>query len=694
MLSLILKRNVALIRAVCKKTQPRSVFFAAMLAVLFLVAVLPSTAQAASIMSAEDRATTIAALKKIQSGKWTEAEKDIAATRDPLAAKLYYWFQYTKKDDAASFARVSSFIRQNKDWPWQNDLRMTAEKRLLEEAKKPDTKPSDADILEWFNEFTPKTTDGMALYLKTLSALDRDAEMREKLNSWWERALITPSEQSSFLNKYKPLLEEKSQIRRMSYLLSKGHYTNGRAIAALLGKGYPQLAEARIAVAEGQSGVDAAIARVPPHLEHDAGLLYERLKWRRVNKHNIGAMDILFNPPAAANIPNLDEWWKERHIIARRLIEEKQYENAYLLVAAHQQEEGLGFAQAEFLAGFLALEFVNKPWRAFEHFEALYYRVETPISKSRGAYWTAKASEALGNKEVADAWYKTAAQYVTTYYGQLALEKLKQQGRLIDYKLPGGNLSAEAAFHAQDMVQVVKLLHAAGMRKETTAFIYALSDELERPEEYVFLADLAADIGHYHNGLYIAKKGLGKGFLLVDRAYPTLLSEMKNIQVEWALVHGLMRQESSFDIEAQSHVGARGLMQLMPATAKETAYKIGVQHRLEWLTQRPSHNILLGSAYLQMMLDRYDGSYPMALAAYNGGPGRVDRWVREIGDPRKGEISYESWVELLPVYETRNYVQRVMEAVYVYRIKLGTIQRQQAAPLYLAYTQKAVSAKE
>lgn len=655
---------------------------------------MPQSARADNvIMSAEDRTTTIAALKKIKAGKWTEAEQEIAGTRNALAAKIYYWFQYTKKDDATSFARVSSFIRQNKDWPWQNDLRMTAEKRLLEEAKKPETKPADTEIIDWFAEFAPKTTDGMALYLKALAAVGKDKEMREKLNSWWERALITPGEQSAFLRQYQSLIEEKSQIRRMSYLLSKGHYTNGRAIATLLGKGYPQLAEARIAVAEGQSGVDAAIARVPPYLEHDAGLLYERLKWRRVNKHNIGAMDILFNPPAAENIPNLDDWWKERHIIARRLIEEKQYENAYMLVAAHQQEDGLPFAQAEFLAGFLALEFVNKPWRAFEHFEALYYRVETPISKARGAYWTGRASEALGNKKIADAWYKTAAQYTTTYYGQLALEQLRQQGSLLDYKLPQRNLSAETLFHSQDMVQVVKILHKAGFRKETTAFLYALSEKLEKPEDYVFLADLAADIGHYHNGVYIAKKGLGKGFLLVDHAYPTLLNQMGDVSVEWALVHGLMRQESSFDIEARSHVGASGLMQLMPATAAETARKLGIPHRQEWLTTRPDHNIKLGSAYLQQMLDRYDGSYPMALAAYNGGPGRVDRWIKEIGDPRKGEISYESWVELMPIYETRNYVQRVMEAVYVYRIKLANMQRKQVEPLYLAYTRKAEEAR-
>lgn len=649
---------------------------------------IPLSYAQSTIMSADDRAATVSALKKVKAGKWTEAEREIAATRNPLAAKIYYWMLYTHKDDSASFDRISSFIRQNKDWPSQSDMRLTAEKQLLKQVEN-GHKPSNARILDWFEEFAPMTQPAMILYLDTLRAQGQTAKMHGALNHWWRNTLLSTGEQSEILDKYRREIDERSHVIRMGYLLTRKHYTNARTIASILGKGYPQLAEARIALAENKNGVDALINRVPPHLKGDSGLLFERLQWRRKNNLNIGAMEILFSPPPQDKLTNAAGWWRERHIMARRLIEEKKYDTAYSLVSQHQQKTGLPFAQAEFLAGFLALEFTKQPWRAFEHFEALFYGVKTPISKARGAYWTARASEALGSRKTAEAWYKVAAQYTTTYYGQLALETMKMQGRLIDYKLPERNLSAEAAFHASEKVQIIKLLHAAGFRKETTLFLYALSDELNKPAEYIYLAELAADLGHYHNGVHIGKKGQQKGFLLLDYAYPTLLNEVRAVDTEWALVHGLMRQESSFDVQAQSHAGARGLMQLMPATARETAKKIGVPHRLEWLTQRPSHNIRLGSAYLNQMLARYDGSYPMALAAYNGGPGRVDRWIKEIGDPRKGEISYESWVELIPIYETRNYVQRVLEAVYVYRIKFNGMQQKHFQPLYLAFNEPA-----
>lgn len=629
-------------------------------------------------MSANDRAQTLQALKSIKRGQWTQAEKQIAATRDPLAMKIYYWLAYTKDHGDISFARITRFMDQVPDWPGQKNMRLAAEKALAKGAV-------NRDVVDWFGKYEPLTTDGVETYLDALQAEGLDTKAQAVARLWWQDALTSPGQQDRFLRKYGKYLNEDAHRRRLDKLLFREHFTNARAVAQILGRGYPALTEARIALAADHNGVDGRIASVPAHLARDPGLLYERLRWRRRHDMNFQAMEMLHNPPPAGKITNLPDWWKERHIIARRLMEEKKYESAYLLVSAHQQEEGLGFAQAEFLAGFLALRFLDKPWRAFEHFEALYHRTETPVSRSRGAYWAGRASEALGHHGIAQQWYHVAARYQTAYYGQLALYELDEDYKPPQQLPPKRELAAQNAFNRSEMVQVTRLLHKAGFRTETSQFLNALADKTIVPEDYVLVADLAVELDHYHNAVRIAKKGLQKNIMMMDFAYPSMLARMKGIPVEWAMVHAVIRQESSFDYDAQSPAGARGLMQLMPATAAEVARKNGWSHRTEWLTSRPDHNIRLGSTYLKQMVERYDGSYALALAAYNGGPGRVDRWLREIGDPRKGEIDMLDWVELIPVYETRNYVQRVMEGAYVYRIKMKDVQQSVQGAIHVAY---------
>ncbi|MCB9996478.1 MAG: lytic transglycosylase domain-containing protein [Rhodospirillales bacterium] len=631
-----------------------------------------------TVMSANDRAQTLQALKSIKRGQWTQAEKQIAATRDPLAMKIYYWLAYTKDHGDISFARITRFMDQVPDWPGQKNMRLAAEKALAKGAV-------NRDVVDWFGKYEPLTTDGVETYLDALQAEGLDTKAQAVARLWWQDALTSPGQQDRFLRKYGKYLNEDAHRRRLDKLLFREHFTNARAVAQILGRGYPALTEARIALAADHNGVDGRIASVPAHLARDPGLLYERLRWRRRHDMNFQAMEMLHNPPPAGKITNLPDWWKERHIIARRLMEEKKYESAYLLVSAHQQEEGLGFAQAEFLAGFLALRFLDKPWRAFEHFEALYHRTETPVSRSRGAYWAGRASEALGHHGIAQQWYHVAARYQTAYYGQLALYELDEDYKPPQQLPPKRELAAQNAFNRSEMVQVTRLLHKAGFRTETSQFLNALADKTIVPEDYVLVADLAVELDHYHNAVRIAKKGLQKNIMMMDFAYPSMLARMKGIPVEWAMVHAVIRQESSFDYDAQSPAGARGLMQLMPATAAEVARKNGWSHRTEWLTSRPDHNIRLGSTYLKQMVERYDGSYALALAAYNGGPGRVDRWLREIGDPRKGEIDMLDWVELIPVYETRNYVQRVMEGAYVYRIKMKDVQQSVQGAIHVAY---------
>lgn len=627
-------------------------------------------------MDENDKAAVMRALQAAEQKKWSYAEAQIAKTHDPLAARIYYWMYYTTADGPFAFNRVSAFVRQVPDWPQRGTLQLAAEKSIN------DNTPPDA-IVRWFQEFPPHTADGMDRYMKAMQAQGMTGQMGAVISKWWGDASLTADQQDRFLKNYGKLISKDAHKRRFSVTLYNGQYANARAIAWMLGKGYPELAEARIALAKGEAGVDTLVAKVPPYLQNDSGLALERLRWRRKKDLDFRALEILHNPPPPELIANPDDWWKERHIQARRLMERKQYEGAYLLVAKHGLKEGPSYAEAQFLAGWLALRFLNKPWEAFEYFEALYHKTTMPITKGRAAYWAGRASEALKHPEIAQKWYEVGAKYPTTFYGQMALAKLGRDSEPVTIK-PALSVEMRRAFEKNDKIQAARLFYRAGIRDDASAFLRAYAESSTTADQFYLAASLANDWQHPHDSVAIAKKAQTKGIVMADYAFPTMLARMKPIKGEWALLHAIIRQESAFDQKAQSSAGARGLMQLMPATAKEVAQRNGIAHQNDWLTTRPDHNILLGAIYIGKMISRFDGSYPLAIAAYNAGPGRVDGWIRMNGDPRTEGVDMIDWIEMIPVAETRNYVQRVLEGVYIYRHKFSNLQ-EATAPIHVSY---------
>ncbi len=639
----------------------------------------------ARLQTAADRAQTLQAIQAINQGRWELAEQKIAQTRDPLASKLYYWLVFTKGSKknwgSTKFVRLAHFIRQNPEWPGIRSLRLLAE----------DVMPKDQppqDVVTWFNDYKPLTADGMDRYMGALIATGRRAEAKKHLGDWWVSSLsMSRDEQRQIYRKYGGLLDGGNHRRRMDALLFASHYQNARAIAGVLGDGYPQLTEARIALAEKKKGVNELIAQVPRRLQSDPGLLYERLRWRRKKNLDVSAMELLHNAPPLEKIHNPAAWWQERHIIIRRLMEKGSYKSAYLLATEHMQKSGFAYAQAEWLAGWMALRFLDNPTEGLQRFEALYSNVKTPISKARAAYWAGRAAKALGQNEASAMWYQRAAASRTTYYGQLAAGELSLKNKLQSAAPPVITSADKNAFNKAELVQAAELFHDAGMRKEASRFIQTFVKSEATPKAYRFAAEMAADMEHYHDAIRIAKNATKQGMFLTSQSYPVITNKLQGISLEWSLVHSLIRQESMFDYKATSPAGALGLMQLMPATAKEVARKKGMKHRTSWLTENPSHNIKLGTGYLDQMLARFNGSYVMAIAAYNAGPGRVDKWVKMFGDPRTGEVDMVDWIESIPIYETRNYVQRVMEGVYVYRLRLKGIQKKPDEALYIAMRQ-------
>lgn len=629
--------------------------------------------------SARDKAAA-KALQLLDNGHWNDGRIATAESKLPLAAKLYYWMVYTRQDDPANYVRLTHFIRENPDWPQTWKLIQKAEQTMPRSL-------GPEEVVAWFSDYKPRTADGLDRYASALLQMGRKDKARELLSDWWANTPLSRDDQVKLFRKYNVYLNTRSHWQRLDMLLFRGQEENALAIADVLGPDYVALARARLGVSKDRGNVNALIAAVPARLQNDPGLLYERLKWRRNKNMNDGAIEILKVEASLDKIQNPASWWLERHIIIRRLIEDKNYRRAYELASTHQQKDGLPFAQAEWMAGWLALRFLKEPSKALQHFQVLEAGVSTPISKARAEYWAGRAASALGQEALMRQWYQKAAGKQTTFYGQMAASELSVMGHFTEIAPPTLTAEDKARFSQSELIQAAKLFHLAGARRTASDFIQAFVSANKSAKAYIFAIETSAEMGHYHDVVNIAKKATQEGLFLTAQAYPVVTNQLRNVDLEWALVHGLIRQESSFDVEARSPVGALGLMQLMPATASETARKLGISHETFWLTSRPDHNIRLGSEYLRSLLARYDGAYPMAIAAYNAGPGRVDQWLKTYGDPRKGEVDIIDWIEMVPIYETRNYIQRVVEATYIYRLRLKGAQQNINIPVSLATPQ-------
>ncbi len=640
------------------------------------------------IQTSHARALTVEAIKQAHKGKWDAAKEKFAEARDPLASKLYHWLILIDSDYAGFsdelFIRLSHAIRDNPDWPEINKIKVRAESIMPEDL-------SNSEVLAWYQDFPPQTSYGMERYMDALIIEGRKEEARDFVAQWWARTLTSREQQRDIFKKYGSFLTLEAHKQRFDALMFAKHYDNARAMADVLGQGYPELAKARISLSQNNGGgVSTLIERVPSYLQDDPGLLYERLRWRRKRNLDSGAIEILLNTPEVSAVSNPKDWWEERHIIIRRLLEKGDYSKAYSVAEKHIQKEGFAYAQAQWMAGWLALRFVNKPTEAYERFSALYQKVETPVSKARAAYWAGRTAKELQQEALAMDWYKKAAAFRTVFYGQLAWAALSNENQLPKETLPSLSSRDRQNYEKNELVQAASLFESAGIKGRSESFLYAFLKSEGTPKAYRYAAELAADKGDHYTAVKISKDATKKGLFLTKQSYPTITKQLQEINTaEWALLHALIRQESIFDFNAKSRAGALGLMQLMPATAKHVSKKLNVAYNKEWLTSNPKYNMKLGAAYISELITRYDGNYALAIAAYNAGPGRVDSWVKIFGDPRKREIDLIDWIELIPIYETRNYVQRVMESTYIYRLRLNRIQEQPQNILHVSvYAEK------
>jgi soluble lytic murein transglycosylase len=632
-----------------------------LLVAAMLVAVPTMAADKLSNRDKQIYEEAFAAADKMQ---WVKAREIAARAKDPLLAKVIQWLDLTQSGPGRSFSEMQDFLADNPDWPLLAAMRANAE-RAMPTSLAPDI------VIRWFGDRQPTTGAGVMRLASALFARGQEEQARALVRTGWVEEDMTTAEEKEFLGLFKKMLRAEDHNARLDRLLWDRQESAARRMLPRVDQPHQYLALARLALMNADPGVDGAVKRVPAALRDDPGLIYDRARWRRNKGLYEDVVELLDPPVTGARRPDL--LWREVEDAARRALTRGDVSVAYRLARHHDSESGPAFADGEWLAGWIALRFLGEPQAAYEHFTKLYAGVTTSISQSRGAYWAGRAAEEMGEVTLARNWYRTAAEAMTTYYGQLAAQRLGTGEALRFPTLPQPTPEQTAAFNADELVHVVRQLGQVDQLDRAKPFFVRLVDHAEAPADHRLIADLAAEQGRNDLMVVAAKEARRFGVELVEYLYP-VRDLPDELDPEDALVLGIIRQESAFSVTAISSAGARGLMQLMPSTAKHVAKQEGLKYDEKKLTRDPGYNIRLGSAYLQELIDRFRGSYILAIAGYNAGPSRSVEWIRTFGDPRDADVDVIDWIESIPFSETRNYVQRVIENLMVYRHRLGDTQ--------------------
>lgn len=623
----------------------------------------PVTQTVRTPLSQNDLAYFHQAINAARRGDVNGARSAIAALSDPIAKKTATWALVDGNGDSLSFYEVDAARRSLVDWP-RASRRQNAAEHLIETSGM-----TPAQVIAWFGGVEPQTAQGaMALAgaYRLSSQPDRAAAL---IRHWWRDKSFEADVQRTMLARFGDVLSVDDHVRRADVLLYGSQGPAARDMIPLLPADQQQAALARIALRANVGNANDLVAALPASVAQTPGVAFERAAYlRRRGLSDLALGQVQSFPKDVVTNDQADRIWEERKQLILASLKNTDFKSAY----AAANDSGLTFGpdavDAEFYAGWLALVRLNDPQAAAKHFAAIDRIGTSPITKARAYYWQGRAAEALGDKAGADAFYEAAAQNSTTFYGQLAGQKL---GRKLDLGAdPEITAADRARFESRDAVQAMRLLYDNGYRDLFRAFALSLDDVLPSVADEAMLVDVVRGYGDQDTSMKVARGAAQRGFVLPNRAYPFRNPPEVAGGAEPALVLGITRQESGFDPNVRSGVGARGMMQLMPATAAIVARKAGMSYSASLLDE-PDYNMRLGSSFLGQLIDRFSGSYVMAVAAYNAGPGRPTQWISWCGDPRGASTDPVDFIECIPFSETRNYVMRVMEGMQVYRAKLN-----------------------
>lgn len=615
---------------------------------------------------------------------WYRAQMGLTSVSGPPPAPnmvgeaVMEWRRLTA-NSGASFDQLSRFLMANKGWPDADKLRVRAEKAIALDSFDP------ARTLAFFTAYPPQTASGHLRMAIALNASGRREEANAAVRRAWTSGPLDDYETSRALSMFPGAITLADHDARMDKLLWSGATA---AASRQLGYTSPDkraIFAARLAMRSG--AVDAALQAAavesanPSITRTDPGYITAKATWLRASGRVGEARALLAAPRSLVTAPTDAEEWLETLLTNARLAEAGGDKTTAYRIASQLddafppgtviRETPLGvrddYTSLAWLAGQLALKDLGRPAEAAKHYRAYGEAARSAQTRTKGFYWAGRAALAAGDRTAANAHFADAAQHYDQFYGQLALERLNRpQPR--PSPTPSIAVSAEEqrAFEDDRLVRAARALGEIGAWREQSLFLRALAQKASTPADHVLAGKLAAKIGRPDLGVMIGRSAQANSLDAVEvSGFPTVRVPAGH-ENNWTFIHAITRQESQFDRAAISHAGARGMMQLMPGTAREVAGKLGLNYDGGALTTDTNYNMTLGSTYFQQMLRYYGGSYPLAVAAYNAGPGNVNKWLRANGDPRTGAIDILDWIEAIPIFETKNYVQRVLENAVVY----------------------------
>ncbi|MDI9409682.1 MAG: lytic transglycosylase domain-containing protein [Candidatus Pacebacteria bacterium] len=588
---------------------------------------------------------------------------------DPLVQKYIQWYRVTRTTaDPPPLSDIVQFAKENPHWPEQQAVQDQTELAMV-------AAYGDDQFIASFIERLPRTRSGTLRLGQALIDNDRVEDGAKFIRRAWINWDWTIPDAKEFLSVYNDYLRPVDHALRLENLLWGNSRAQIKLQMTLVSPLDRAIAEARLRIQSGNYTPETAVANVPPATEVTIGMRYDLIRWFRTNDYRKKALELLEDSPRDPNPDHADQWWDERASAIRTAINLQRYDLAYKLASNHGLDTGQNdFVQAEFLSGWIALKWLKNSDMALSHFVRLIDASTLASSYARGNYWAGQAMDQANQPEKAKEWYRKAAGMVSTYYGQISAVKLGIN--LVEVLPTAPQLSSEQRqeFDRLEMVRLVRRLNEIGANRRIDPFILALAETINNPATASMLAGLCLESQRADLAVQVSRIAQNrKGIALVQDGFP-MLEINGSASVESALIYALIRQESSFAPGVTSPVGARGLMQIMPGTAKDMAKQLKMPYSrnvlLKKLHEAPL-NLQLGESYLRQLLKQYDGSYIMAIAAYNAGPGRLNQWVQEIGDPRQDNRDVVAWIEQIPILETRLYVQRILESLQVYRILMA-----------------------
>jgi len=622
----------------------------------------------ADSVSKADLSAVKQAIELARRGKSQEATEVQHSIEDPLARKLVEWAILRSDDNNADFSRYRNFIVANPSWPSLIMFRKRAEAMLWQER-------ADLATIRGFTGNKPISGKGQFALGRALLAQGDRAGAQAAIRGAWRTEPLSREAEEQVLETFGGLLTRADEKARMNTKLYANENETGMRAAQRLGGGEPAIAKARLAVNEKANNAKALLDALPDDAQHDPLVMLSRIQvQRRADKIAEAAALMLAATRDAAQIHDVDEWWVERRLVARKLLDLGDAQTAYQIArdAALPTKENYR-VDHEFTAGWIALRFLNNPALAAQHFARIGPGLTNPISLARASYWRGRAAEAMGLHQEARSHYEQAARHSTAYYGQFARAKLGlTEIALAPPPLP--SVEKRAALTRIEVVRAAQILYAIG---ERDLVVPIMADLAERTQDVGVLAALAELATHHDDArsvLLVGKAALGRGYAFDHYAFPTFgLPRYSPIapEVEPAVVYAIARQESAFNPRDISSANALGLMQVTPEAGRYIAKKFGVDYDQKRLLHDNVYNMQIGAAELSDDISGYRGSYILAFAGYNAGRGRVKEWVERYGDPRSPNIDPVDWVERIPFSETRNYVQRILENVQVYRARFG-----------------------